>query len=232
LLPDRPDVVEDTGGLFDGAVGDAAQAAGLLARGARLHGGLALLPPALSLEMSELAGQSVVFPPGAFSFSPVLGFFAPQDGLTAFDGLPAPGHLGPGPGQGFPDACLPVWQRLAKRPCQVVQPGFALVRVPFPPVGVPIPLVGLGVALVGFPFPLVGLGVALVGVPLAPVGPLFLRGTGTAPRVMLRELHPSRMRLSHDGVDAWAGSDLVPWLAFAGITAQPMSSRIPRCRVG
>jgi hypothetical protein len=49
---------------------------------------------------------------------------------------------------------------------------------------------------------------------------------------MLRELHPSRMRLSHDGVDAWAGSDLVPWLAFAGITAQPMSSRIPRCRVG
>ena len=181
MLPDGPDVVEDTGGSFDGAVGDAAQAAGLPSRGARLHGGLALLPPALSLEISELDGQSVVFPPGTFSFSLVLGFFAPQDGLAAFDGLPAPGHLGPGPSQGFPDACLPVWQRLAKHPRQVVQPGFALVRVSFPPVGVP--------------FPLVGSGIALVGVPLAPVGPLFLRGTGTAPRVMLRELHPSRMRL-------------------------------------
>ena len=89
------------------------------------------------------------------------------------------------------------------RPRQVVQPGFALVGIPFPVVSDLLPVVSDLLAL--------------VGVPLAAVGPPVLRGTGTAPRAMLCELHPSRMRLSHGGVDAWAGSGLVLWLAFAGI---------------
>ena len=58
---------------------------------------------------SGLAGQSAVFLPGAFSFSLPPGFVPPQGGLAAFDGLPAPGHRGPGPGQRLLGAFLPVW---------------------------------------------------------------------------------------------------------------------------
>jgi hypothetical protein len=117
--------------LFGGGAGDAAQAAGLLAHGVCPHGGLALLSLAFAQELSHLAGQCAVFLQGAFS-SPLLpGSFAPQGGLAAFDGLPAPGHLGPGPGQRFAGACLPVCHRQAKGPDQVVQPGVALVGVPF-----------------------------------------------------------------------------------------------------
>ena len=299
LLPGRPGVLEDAGGPLGRVVGDAAQAAGLLARGVCPHGGLA----PLTQELSHLAGQCVVFPPGAFSFSLLRGFFALQGGLAAFDGLPAPGQPGPGPVPGFPRMFRPVCHRLARGTRQVVQPGVALVGGPFPLISVPLPpvsdllalvsvslppvsdllalvsvpselaghrvvfppgacslsllpgfsapqgglaaddglpapgqpglgpvpgfpgaflqvchrqarrprqVVQLGVALVGGPFPLVSVSLppvsdllalvsdllAPVGIPLAPVGPVVLRGTGTGPRVMLAELHPSRMRLS------------------------------------
>ena len=74
------------------------------------------------------------------------------------------------------------------RPRQVVQPGFALVGIPFPVVSDLLPVVS-------DLLPVVSDLLALVGVPLAAVGPPVLRGTGTAPRAMLCELHPSRMRL-------------------------------------
>ena len=130
-----------------------------------------------------------MFLPGAFSFSLPPGFVAPLGGLAAKDRLLAPGDPGLGPGQRFPGACLQVCHCRAMRARQVVQPGFALVGVPFPLVGVPFPVVS-------DPFPLVSDLLALVGVSLAAVGPPVLRGTGTAPRAMLGELHPSRMRQS------------------------------------
>ena len=109
LLPGRPSVVEDAGGPLGRVAGDAAQAAGLLARGVCSHDGLALLLPALTQELGHLAGQCVVFLPGAFLFSLPPGFVALLGGLAAFDGLPAPGHRGPGPGQRLLGAFLPVW---------------------------------------------------------------------------------------------------------------------------
>jgi hypothetical protein len=159
--------------------GDAAQAAGLLAHGVCPPGGLAVLPLALTPENSHLAGQRVPFPLVACSSSLLGGFFALQEGLAAFDGLPAPGHLGPGPGQGFAGACLPGWHRHAECPRQVIESGLTLVGVPFPLIGQGIALVsgllplvsgllalvsGL-LALVSGPFPLIRQGVALVGVP-------------------------------------------------------------------
>ena len=116
LLLDRSGVVEDAGGPLDRVAGDAAQVAGLLARGLCSHDGLALLPPALTQELSHLAGRCVVFLPDAFSFSLPPGFVAPQGGLAAFDGLPAPGHLGLAPGQRFPRALWLAWW------CQVMRP--------------------------------------------------------------------------------------------------------------
>jgi hypothetical protein len=49
----------------------------MLARGVCSHDGLALLLPALTHELSHLAGQRVVFLPGASSFSLPPGFVAP-----------------------------------------------------------------------------------------------------------------------------------------------------------
>jgi len=108
LLPGRPSVVEDAGGPLGRVAGDAAQAAGLLARSVCSHDRLALLPPALTQDLSHLAGPCVVFPPDAFSSSLPPGFVAPQGGLTAFDGLPAPRHRGLGPAQRLLGAFLPV----------------------------------------------------------------------------------------------------------------------------
>ena len=82
------------------------------------------------------------------------------------------------------------------RPRQVVQPGFALVGVPLPLIGDPFPVVSDLLALVSDLL-------ALVGVPLTAVVPPVLRGTGTAPRAMLGELHPFRMPCLSSRVDAW-----------------------------
>ena len=95
-----------------------------------------------------MVGLSVVFLPGACSSSLLPGFLAPHGGLTAFDGLPAPGHLGPRPGHRFTGACLPAWHRQATGQRQVVQPGFAQVGVPFPLVGVLLTLVSDLLALI------------------------------------------------------------------------------------
>ena len=173
MLPDRPVVVEDAGGPLGRVAGDAVQAAGLLARGVCSHEGLALLLPALTQELSHLAGHCVVFLPDAFSFSLPPGFYAPQGGLAAFDGLPAPGHLGLAPDQRFPRAFLPVWYRQALRPRQVVQPGFALVGVPFPLVGQGVTLIGTAFPLVSDPLALVSEGVTLVGTAFPLVSGLF-----------------------------------------------------------
>ena len=202
LLPDRPGVVEDAGGPLDRVAGDAAQVAGLLARGLCSQDGLALLLPALTQELSHLAGPCVVFLPGAFSFAVPPGFVAPLGGLAAYDGLPAPGNPGLGPGQRLLGACLPVWHRQAMRPRQGVQPGFALVSVAFPLVSDLFPLVSVALALVSDLLPLVSVPLALVSIPLAPVGPPVLRGTRTAPRAMLGKLHPFRMRYLNSRVDA------------------------------
>ena len=82
------------------------------------------------------------------------------------------------------------------RPREVVQPGFALVDVPLPLIGDPFPAVSDTFPAVSDLLALVSDLLALVGVSLAAVGPPVLRGTGTASRAMLDELHPSRMRLS------------------------------------
>jgi hypothetical protein len=200
LLPDRPGVAEDAGGPFGRVAGDAAQAAGLLARGVCSHDGLALLLPALAQELSHLAAPCVVFLPGAFSFSLPPGFVVPLGGLAAFDGLPAPGHRGPGAGQRIPEAFLPVWYRQAMRPRQVVQPGFALVGVPFPLVSQGVALVGTAISLISDLFALVGNLLAPVGVPfavishlLAPVGvPSELAGQSVVfpPAAFLSSLPP------------------------------------------
>jgi hypothetical protein len=124
------------------------------------------------------------------------GFFAPQEALAAFDGLPAPDRLGFGPGHGFPGACPPIWHRHAECPRQVIEPGVPLPGVPFPLVSVLVSLVGNLLTLVGGLLTLVGDSLTLIGVPFTPVGPLVLRGTGIAARDVLAGLHPSRMLLS------------------------------------
>jgi hypothetical protein len=89
------------------------------------------------------------------------------------------------------------------RPRQVVQPGFALVGVPLPLIGDPFPVVSDPFPVVSDLLALVSDLLALVGVPLAAVVPPVLRGTGTAPRAMLGELHPFRMPCLSSRVDAW-----------------------------
>ena len=72
------------------------------------------------------------------------------------------------------------------RPREVVQPGFALVGVPFPLVGQGVALLGTAfslisdlLALLGVPFPLISDLLAPVGVPsgLAGQSAVFLPGT-------------------------------------------------------
>ena len=58
------------------------------------------------------------------------------------------------------------------RPREIVQPGFALVGVPFP-------LVGQGVALVGTAFPLISDLLALLGVPSELAGQSVVFPPGT-----------------------------------------------------
>lgn len=106
LLPGRPQLVEDAGGPLDSVAGDVAHAASLFAHGSCQPDGLAPLPLAFTPQLSHLAGQGVVFPPGACLPTLLAGFLAPTAGLAAFDGLPAPGHLSLGPGQRFAGACL------------------------------------------------------------------------------------------------------------------------------
>ena len=89
------------------------------------------------------------------------------------------------------------------RPRQVVQPGFALVGVPLPLIGDPFPVVSDPFPVVSDLLALVSDLLALVGVPLAAVVPPVLRGTGTAPRAMLGELHPFRMPCLSSRVDAF-----------------------------
>jgi len=196
LLPDCPGVVEDAGGPLGAVAGDAAQAAGLLAHGVCLPDGLALLPLALTPENNHLADQCVPFPLVACSSLLLPGFVAPQEGLAAFDGLPAPGRVGLGPGHGFAGACLEVWHGHAEHPRQVIEPGVPLPGVPFPLVSVPFSLVSDLLALVSDSLALVSDSLTLIGVPLAPVGPLVLRGTWSAVRAVPGGLHLFRMRLS------------------------------------
>jgi hypothetical protein len=54
---------------------------------------------------AKRASRRAAFPLVVYSSSLLPGFLAPQEGLAAFDGLPAPGRLGLGPGHGSAGAC-------------------------------------------------------------------------------------------------------------------------------